>query len=326
MIEIKENTRLIWPDNCKAIAMIGVYLVHFGPNPLLFNWIWFIMLPIFFYISGYFFKYRSLKSSLLKLFAGLILPYLCVSLIVRLCSIRFIAKVLDGDWLYVLENLSRIFIDLNQYWFITCLVTIQLCIIVLFSVVKNDRLRYGFFLCLEFLCLIYPLMSQGIVLPFCFSPSIMGLGFFIMGFFRKEYEKYLDKIPTAFIMLLFIVYIGVGLYITYIYDAFVDVHLNLYKPLWITWFLSLIGTVIFIECIKRINIKNRILSFVGQNTLVLFLYCGFTTHFLTLLLPLNFNLTTNGIIYTVLLLSINLLIAYLTNRFFPIMSGKKRFR
>ena len=86
-IKTKKN-RIDYFDIAKGMGMILVIIGHMPlKNRYLINFIYSFHMPLFFIISGYFFKYRENKECIKNIFKKLILPYFITCILIILYKI-----------------------------------------------------------------------------------------------------------------------------------------------------------------------------------------------------------------------------------------------
>lgn len=81
MSTLQNNSRIYWLDYAKVI---GIFLMIYGHGGLcgdLRNYIFSFHMPMFFFISGMFYKPLSLKDTIRKNWMGLLVPYLLLNLL-----------------------------------------------------------------------------------------------------------------------------------------------------------------------------------------------------------------------------------------------------
>lgn len=80
---MKSNKRIDYFDIAKGIGMLLVIIGHMplGDYPMIRTFIYSFHMPLFFLISGYFFKQRENKDCLKNIFRHLILPYIITCLV-----------------------------------------------------------------------------------------------------------------------------------------------------------------------------------------------------------------------------------------------------
>lgn len=82
---MRENNRLLWPDICKTIGLYLMVLGHvglYGADNVI-QLIYSFHMPLFFIMSGIFFKQGNLKKTTI----ALLIPYLTMNTIMLLWSL-----------------------------------------------------------------------------------------------------------------------------------------------------------------------------------------------------------------------------------------------
>ena len=103
------NTRILWADQAKALAIWLMVICHFGlPYPKIVKFICIFHMPLFFFISGYFDKGTSLNLTYVKkCFKALIVPYFFFSICAF--SICWVSPYLHPE-LYNNDGLPKTFL------------------------------------------------------------------------------------------------------------------------------------------------------------------------------------------------------------------------
>ena len=97
------KTRIQYFDIAKGIGIILMIIGHCGiKNQYIKHFIYSFHMPLFFLISGYFFKYREDKECLKKNFKKLIMPYIytCLAIIFY----KLLRLILDNNYSDIAET------------------------------------------------------------------------------------------------------------------------------------------------------------------------------------------------------------------------------
>jgi acyltransferase len=255
--------RVSWVDNLKALAIFLVTWGHLiGDSPVRQYFSCFIV-PLFFFASGLFFdrsKY-DFGQFFWKRIRTLIVPYLFFATIsflfwffvVRHVSLGGKALATDplkpfigifygigsGDWRAPL-NLAL--------WFLPCLFVVE----IIFYFVRN-RLLLVVFAVLGYLVTLLPFR-----LPWSADVAFMGVVFYGLGHFYKDTPISHKALPVLFA--LHLVFSSV--------NAPVDVNTLQYGNM-LYFYIAAFSGVMFYSALCQFTKKNRILDYVGRNTIVL---------------------------------------------------------
>lgn len=153
--------------------------------------------------------------------------------------------------------------------------------------------------------------------------------FFLAGYLFRTYENKLINIKWTWILTTFIVYICLCfLSITIFPGQTLDVHHNKYYNLPYCLLLIYLGLFVLFTAGAKSDFSTRVTSFIGQNTLVLYIWHILVIHILihAVLLfgwPMPFNWWT-AIIKVVWACFICGLCAVILNRYLPFAVGKSK--
>lgn len=226
--------RLLYPDIAKGLGMMLIVLGHNSPPRSLEEWISTFHVPLFFIISGYFFKIKGIRQTLLDGWKQLLLPMLMTGV---MCSLALILLFsLDGTykgprWNYYIETTCLI----NQYgylamWFLGALFIGKLAVSCLFRLAKS--LAYVILLALLLFILVWiiPFDARAQVPIYFLCNGCMSAIFILIGFVARQ-------------------------------KGFFDYNLNLGKVLIILLFIGFARfPVSFVKCIMPYGIYNILLS------------------------------------------------------------------
>ncbi len=278
---MKTNTRLEWIDSLKAIAIFWIYLGHFGDNAKqLYPFVFSFHVPLFFFISGIFFKKCSSLSDLInitaKSFKRIVIPYFAFSII----SLIFFSLYNNYDYEHVKELAFQILPGIrNQIfaaslWFLPCLFVMIIIHSFMQLILKNKHAVFS--LCVA-------IFFAASVMKIGFKPNLFfnvdsalryivyyALGAYLSGYI-KDHNAYSHNIAIK--STIYIVSIISIVLFTYVYFFGASSLYGEFKSEYLKIFSSFIITVmLFIPNILiAMRIKIRQIILIGQSTLVL---CG----------------------------------------------------
>ena len=241
--------------------------MHFGPIRRI---IYSFHMPVFFIISGYFFRNKSIKEELKKDFISLIIPYFITCIICTIldyfinnASIRtnFFTSILGiGVSKTILENLTTV----GPIWFLICLFFSKIVFLLINKFSKNNKIQ--FFVCV-LLNIMGVLISKILYLPFSFDVVLVTQIYLFIGKYIKENQLFDKKINIFQFIVLLLIW-GVGIVIgefNYVGRSYP------YYP--ISIITSLVASYTFIIICKWISENNiftnisKIIGFYGKNSL-----------------------------------------------------------
>lgn len=81
--------RISYIDVFRGFGILMMVMGHVGFGEIFQHWIHAFHMPMFFFIAGYLYKSRPLKTTLVKRIKGLLLPYLLVGSVLVLLTAAF---------------------------------------------------------------------------------------------------------------------------------------------------------------------------------------------------------------------------------------------
>ncbi len=273
--EIKlKKKRIDYFDIAKGIGIILMILGHMSlQNRYLKNFIYSFHMPLFFIISGYFFKERDNKQCLKTIFKKLIIPYILTCLCIIFYKV--FRLVLDGNFSEI-TNTIKVWGLASLYgsgskeefgirfigaiWFLLALGTATY----IMNLIYNQKYRY---LWVFLIAYVGYKTSSYIWLPFSIQAGMVALLFLYLGILSKEYNFFNIKVPFVLYIFLVCIMIFCTIYCGELYMV-----CNYYK----NGIMDVIGGVsgtflciklsMFIE--KYLRVIKKLLIFVGRNSLL----------------------------------------------------------
>ena len=340
----KTGARIEYIDIIKGLAIILVVIGHTSPNKMEIlpykSLIYAFHMPLFFILSGMFvatcrenYSLRTLKDFLHKNFVALIVPFMIWGTIYMNFSFSNLAYLCFGSWI----NFAHIH-TLTSLWFIVVLFVARIYLELFYMLINKLKLKtqYAVFVTIPiFFTLGFCLPHHNDVLTqngnfLSYDIAFVAAGFMLIGSYMKPLIKKLVEIKNIHLILLMIIsgimFLFAFSFTDYTHE-FVLMANAIYPNIPVFLFCSLAGSFSLISAgilIHKIPIKKRILNFLGQNTLGIFLvHRHFVVVFLAFLqtnTSLN-RVSINTIITAVSLITASVLVV-LINKYAPIMFGK----
>lgn len=324
--ELLNKNRKAWVDALRGLAILLVIYGHCVKNFHLF----FVItspfkMPLFFAISGYVFSVTNKNSNFGVFFLGLVrkifVPWMFLGLFPTLVTIPI------NGFQHVVDNLL-LMISGKYIWFMPCFFVaeiiwffIQRYIKGIIWVVVATFISFTLGICLHRNGLMdYAMVNRAL----CVQP------FFLIGFLFKKYESRLIGIRWSWISFAVIAYIALCLIgDNFISDRVIDVHLNNYNNIPYSMLLIFLSCILLFISASKANISSNIMSFIGQNTLVLYIWHGlFIVIFVHVLsITVGYSLPKNW--WTAIIMTVYACLscgacAIVLNSFFPFLVGKKK--
>lgn len=329
------NKRILWIDGVRALSIVGVYITHSGfANYKYFNVINYVMIALFYFISGYLCKTdsKSLQIGFKRIIRRLLIPYIGLSVIYLLISSYFWKNIVSGKTEFLFHEFLDIILGHN-FWFISCLISIELIGLFIFYIYKKLNCYKNLFITLVIISSIIFSMTIGECRDSIWHLDIAlcSICYYLLGFLYYKQEDKFQKYEknTQLCISSFLIYITIALFVSS-QGAIVDAHINRYKPILIMIPLIIFGIFSIISIFKRINLSSELISIIGGNTLILYVFndnmLNYTKRLFHILgIDSLTNYSTD--LYCLLLCTIAIIggvfAAGIFNKYFPILVGKK---
>jgi len=339
-IKLENKIRVQWVDIGKFICIFFVMLSHlsFVPHTLISFYTPFF-LNGFFFLSGYVYKQEpTFKTHMVKKIKTLLVPWFFFSMFIIFSRSIFTLKGSGYHNLVneLLDNFLQIRGHNDQMWFVICLF---MAFIPFYFIIKYT---HGIFtiaiaITMSVLSQVYTNLMEPSVFPwksnalpwhiqliFVFM-LYMVLGYYFRMYFESRNIVFNGKRLAAIVFFIFILMV-------------VLMESNLLKTAWWTvrlcfGYVENITGIASLVLISKLIRPNKLISFVGQNTLIYFgLHGKIESIFETILVKFNLlefiekTFIVNYVAcFTVVFLVIIILIipTLIINRYFPFVMGKK---
>ncbi len=328
--------RFVWIDYAKSIGIYFVVLGHTHLYTPLSNVIYTWLMPVFFFISGYLFSFEkntSLKTFAWKRFKSLLVPYLWINLITYLFWL-FVGRKFGEDstsnicWyspaIHTLLGNGTQMVHNIPTWFYICLYGLEMFYYIFFKHVK--KIYIGLLILIVAGYLNYTFNPY--LLPFSLNTALVGMIFYALGNELKN-RKYAFKYNIFYIVLFLSLIIIV---------AHFNGRINMYKNYYANYILFLIGGFSGIYLIAAIATflsdrykERKWITYISKNTIIIsgfhLLIFSFLKGFMVFVLHVPIAFLYEKIAINILFAAISLIlclpIAYIINRYFPFIVGKK---
>lgn len=298
-------------DIAKAIGIFLIVLGHTLTFGNLRKFVYAFHVPLFFFLSGICFSKKDNITFLKKKIKSLYFPYIIMS-IISILIYSFMGKYMDKGtsfniWnnifgmIYANPNLENM--QWNQpLWFLPCLFMQLFIINILENIINNNKykqiIRVLFVIALTILG--YILSAMKIYLPLQLEAAMCMMIFTYLGILIKENKEKLKasklcKILTSkrYLYVVFLI-VTIGLCSLLVYNnetisVMQDKYGN-YVMYFVVSILMIINIMIISKIINKIWKKQNIISYIGQNTLIILLLHKFPILFFQYICPLIKNI------------------------------------
>lgn len=335
-MENKSN-RIEWIDFLKFVAIFFVVFTHAGMPTIIDNYFRVFRMPVFFFLSGYFFKSSPFGQFLIKRVKSLLVPYFVFPIVIF--YFWFAVYLLIGEQFP--ENMNALWISLFTYnadispfaavqWFLTCLFVTEIIFYWIVRVSKNNILVItALLLCFSVIGYLWkPLI--GVRLYWAADVAITAVVFYGIGYLFNNIKlakvkafilnPSIIKLVSFFIISAALVYLNgrvrmrtldYGNYFLFYISAFAS----------IAFFIMLSILICESPKLNRLWLYKQSL-YLGKNTLIILIFNQFFIKILKHLTNyIGFTkFETVFIIFAVMALSIP--VSFAVNKYIPFTLGK----
>ena len=302
-----------------------MFLVLFGhfidPKPAYFLFTSPLRMLLFFAISGYLLKADKTVGQFLKnLVRSLIIPWLILGFF------RLILLIPSRGVAYIPEGLIRLITGVDL-WFMPCFIIA----VTLFFLLRKYLKKFLWIALASFAAFgMGVLLNRSGFLPnLAPNQALTVLPYFVIGYLFKTFEDFFRKLSWWYVGLAALVYTGVHLLATRIFPStWIDMSRVDYYNIPFCLFLSYLGVLCLFTATSKADFKSWVLSFIGQNTLVIYIWSGGAVAILVALAArLGWNIPVND--WTALMKAVYACIvcglcSVILERFVPWVVGKKK--
>lgn len=301
----------------KGIGIFLVVLGHAGSvDASVINVIFSFHMPLFFFVSGFFFKETSLKDFFEKKGKRILIPYIAFSLLSFL--IYFIPNYKHSKFNF-LDFFYGTFLGVSDgfylswnivLWFLPALFLLNLVYLLL------AKFKMKFLLIVLIALGVYFKNEEAKILPFHLISVLLSLPFFIAGNFLKQHYEILNKYLKNWMFVLFLI---VGVFIANANSTTPDLRINLIGNPFVFYSASVMLIFATLLLSRLIN-ENKIVEWLGNNSLLIMcihLKFLFIAKFILLKLGID-----NGFLFSLLLMPILYFPIILIKKYLPFLEGK----
>lgn len=298
-ITLVNQRRKGWIDALRGLAMFLVVFGHaldVNPKPDYFLFTSPLRMPLFFAISAYLLNdTKTLKQFLINLARGFIVPWMILGMVRVVIMIPF----KGGSYLW--EGFLRLLTG-EDLWFMPC----YLIAVILHFIIRKYLKKEVWITLASFVAFLLGLVlhQKGFLGKTMINQALTVQPFFLIGYLFRSKESFFLLMRWSSIALAGTLYLALYVLATRIFPStLIDIHLIQYYNIPLCLFLSFLGVWTLFSATAKADFKSWTLSFIGQNTLVIYIWSGGAITILFKLFSLiGWNLPING--WTALLLTV----------------------
>lgn len=316
-----------WIDILRSLAMLIVVMVHvYSKKSIFFTLTGPIMIPLFFYISGYVF---NTSKTVPQFYCGVVkrvlIPYLFFSLV----PVRVVVNFFNGRSETAIQLLWDSLTG-KIFWFIPCLIITESLMLIqhkLFRTEKQVLISLA-----SVVILAFAIRDCEAMRLFCFDSSLLCLLFMNIGWFFKKYNDSISQRASVVIGGGLAIYLA-SVVISFVFypGEYIDVHLNHYY----NYFLNILCcgsacvglALIFKRCTFESKSWAPVLA-VGRYTLVIYLLHGHVYPAIIKLAGVIIRIDRSNflhvLIVSILSCTVCTIVAFCVEKICPALVGTKR--
>jgi acyltransferase len=324
-----QTDRQAWIDNAKAFAIFLVVMGHYVDAEVVKAYIYTFHMELFFFISGLLFSKRGdFKNFISKRFKRLLVPYFFFSLI---GFAFFLLRRKYGNSPELSISAFQKFLDIftwNEFWFLG---TLFFTSIIFFGVAQQVTSMIR----LSLLCILCTLSHY--VLSACFPEWVhenllkcfTAMVFYSVGYYlrRKVTRDFLQRFCVRYWPVLIGVIISNAIVFNWCFSQYGLISVNFWHNYFYLYFLAFSGIFISL-CFVSFIPASSILSFMGANTIIIYLLDGYPPAIIRRVMRYVFSIdnfdhisTAYAIVYTALSITILAPAILIINKYFPFVVG-----
>ena len=342
------NTRVLWVDNLKSLGIFLVIFAHHDTNKAFVQYVYSFHMPLFFFLSGYTYdasKFRNFGYFFQRKVRTLVVPYFFFAISAYLfwiTVVRFLSVEKAADRIDPLMPLIGIFytsgtgVWLNPMatalWFLICLFVTE--IFFWFLLEKTSKLL-DVRISLLISAVVGAIAAEFLSFhpPWSIDVAFTAVVFYGVGFLaRDKITKFADWITLGKFLLVGMPMLALG-FVFNVLNGPINMHKNGLQNAAFFYVAAFCGILLFLG-LSNIIPKNRVLQFIGKNTIVLLGFSGVSlylvrsaifaaTHSVPYLKSISLG---TAAAYTVLQIVFLVPIIFLLNRYFPFFLGRKKLK
>lgn len=271
--------RVVYYDIARGISILLVIVCHTLPaypaSHYFNSWIFSFHMPLFFIISGCFFKDCDMKTCVLKKAKHLLVPYFIIEglkLILHClkngCGIDFNSffGILYGNGSPMRREQCWIDVPvIEMTWFLPALFICQIIYLILYKF--SEQCRVSMWVLVGLFALIGISLNNKVWLPFSIQPALSGLFYYHVGYWMKT-ERIMEddhRLSAGMWML------GLSVWGVSVIYGRVRMNANLYETVG-DFFAGIIGTYVIIKICKKISdtcFMSKYLRWCGEYSMVI---------------------------------------------------------
>ena len=250
----------------------------------------------------------------------IILPWLILAFFPRVC-----ASIIRGP-VFLIESAKSILLGDMTWYFPCCIISLSIWFF------QNKLIKNQWLMILSPLLLgsLGFILAHEHILDFLFiNNALISQIFLLLGRELKIHMASVEKLSVKTIILIFTTYIILAIISCILFPGqTMDIHTNRYYNIFLCLAMIFTGNLFLFSAASRIVVKWNPLAFIGQNSILFYLWggymAGFVKHFLEIIHVPSSNQILYALIVTILTCVGCGVTAIFINRYLPFVNGKRR--
>ncbi len=330
--------RVAFLDFMKGVAAMMVVLSHLPDTPSIYNMvISFVMLPSFFFASGYLTKFPEnhiIRDFLYKRVGKLFVLYSVYMFLLPFTSISEIKQII-GNPVLIIDKIKNAFLDIlmgKAFWFVSCLIIINIIFLIIVLISKQNNILILVYSIA--LCALGVIISEKSIMLWNFDTALVCQLIFVLGYMAKEYSI-IDKVKKkgllcVITLCLYLIVVFIGGY----FFGIETIAMNFALNDWGIWFISIplmFFGVTAIALVGQLLNGVKVIDYIGAHSLIYFAFAShggsiFNKLFVKIYEITNLAVFSNRYIINPISCMLGCLImvipCLLIDRFVPFLNGK----
>lgn len=345
---MRMESRIQWVDYAKAFGIFLVVLGHAGFPESVRSVIYVFHIPLFFFLSGMFFKpekYANYNVFLKKRLRQLVVPYLFFNIATYLFWV-IIGRHFGKDALLVFNPLHPLlgilygtptnhFLEHNApMWFLACLFMTESLYFLIFKNINNQLKIIGLivFAMIGFIDYRFNYFFR---LPWGLNVSLVVIVFYGLGSILSD--KLQDDDSKSKFLLSAITFIcSILVLLVAYFNGKIEVSMHEYGNYLLFWLGAFAGIGFVISVMKLLQIYHLnlfFIEFIGKNTLIILGFHLTAGTFIKAIIVYVFNQEISvfdyqlvELLYSVLSIIVLVPVIFILNKYFPVLIGKSHLK
>lgn len=262
--QASKQTRIEYIDLFRGFGIVMMIMGHIGFGSFFDKWIHIFHMPMFFIISGYFWKNQPFVSMLKKKCRTLLIPYFVFGIIHLILHFIRVGHIdAHGLYLFLWENTAEAGVPIaGALWFLTAMFFSE----VIFWCVQRLRIAIGL-VATTLIALVGMTCATFLPfrLPYAIDVGMVGVGFYFVGKLIRDKWNALLSLNIIITIVGFVIFSALGCFV----NGYVNLREGIYS-IWPLFWLNAVGITICLwnifrnvyEKLKIIALMEKILEYI----------------------------------------------------------------